>query len=219
MSIIKHIGKHGDQKVAIIFREVPGEEHMALVVYPDKLQRGMHDSIMRVLESTVGQEAETLGEPLGRELLSDGRVILNTLHKEGKIKKVRTQEIIVTPNATSHVRLDELNGILDGLRDGTAASKKQAELDKNSGMVDPVEKARDAKLAAAAGDNVLGDTEIGNEMLEQSIKLASDAEALLVESKRLKKEALKLNPELKPARKKRVSKSRVSKKRSSRSDS
>ena len=37
--MIKHIGKHGDRKVAIVFREVPGEEHMTLVgrgVAPDE---------------------------------------------------------------------------------------------------------------------------------------------------------------------------------------
>ena len=27
--MIKHIGKHGDRKVAIVFREIPGEEHMS----------------------------------------------------------------------------------------------------------------------------------------------------------------------------------------------
>ena len=32
--MIKHIGKHGDRKVAIVFREVPGETHMCLVIYP-----------------------------------------------------------------------------------------------------------------------------------------------------------------------------------------
>jgi hypothetical protein len=48
--MIKHIGKHGDRKVAIVFREVPGEEHMALVIYPDVLQVSMHDSIMKVIK-------------------------------------------------------------------------------------------------------------------------------------------------------------------------
>ena len=66
--MIKHIGKHGDRKVAIVFREVPGEEHMALVIYPDVLQVSMHDSIMKVIESPVGQEAENLGDALFRSL-------------------------------------------------------------------------------------------------------------------------------------------------------
>jgi hypothetical protein len=36
--MLKHVGRHGDRKVAIIFREIPGEEHMCLVIYPDVLQ-------------------------------------------------------------------------------------------------------------------------------------------------------------------------------------
>ena len=49
--MIKHVGKQGDRKVAIIFREVPGDEHMCLVVYPDTLQQNMHNTLMAAIES------------------------------------------------------------------------------------------------------------------------------------------------------------------------
>ena len=45
--MIKHVGKHSDRKVAIIFREVPGEEHMCLVVYTETLPVAMHDALMK----------------------------------------------------------------------------------------------------------------------------------------------------------------------------
>ena len=77
--MIKHIGKHGDRKVAIIFREVPQEEHMCLVIYPDTMPVAMHDSIMKVIESPVGQTAENLGDALFRSLFNDGRPMLQTL--------------------------------------------------------------------------------------------------------------------------------------------
>ena len=35
--MIKHVGKHNDKKIAIVYREVPSEAHMALVVYTDTL--------------------------------------------------------------------------------------------------------------------------------------------------------------------------------------
>lgn len=200
MAIVKHIGKHGDQRVAILYRKVPGEDHMALVVYPDKLQRTMHDSIMKVLESAQGQEADQFADPLSRNLLPDGRVILTTLHKEGFIKKVRTQEIIVTPNATSHVRLDELNKILDGMEAGGEAAQKMAELDANAGLVDPVQQAKDQAAIAEAGDGVLDDSAIAKERLDQSKQMAAEAAALLAESKRLEDEAYGLDPALKPKR-------------------
>ena len=62
--MIKHVGKHMDQKVAVIFREIPGEEHMALVVYPDQLQQNIHDDVMNAIQSIKGQEAKHLGEAL-----------------------------------------------------------------------------------------------------------------------------------------------------------
>ena len=64
--MIKHIGKHGDRKVAIVFREVPGEEHMCLVIYPEVLPVSMHDAIMRVIDSPEGQAADNLGDALFR---------------------------------------------------------------------------------------------------------------------------------------------------------
>ena len=134
--MIKHIGKHSDRKVAIVFREVPGEEHMALVIYPDVMPISMHDTIMKVIESPVGQAADNLGDALFRSLLSDGRPILQTLHAENMIKKVQAKQIVVTPNATSHVNLAEMNEILRKMSLGKQAIREMAELDSrlaNSG--------------------------------------------------------------------------------------
>ena len=57
MAFLKHIGKHGDRKVAIVFKTVPNEEHMCLVIYPEILQSAWHDTIMKVLETPAGQQA------------------------------------------------------------------------------------------------------------------------------------------------------------------
>jgi len=96
--IVKHVGKHGDRKVAIVFREVPGEEHMALVVYPETLPVQMHDALMRTIEGAQAQTAENLGDALFRELFPDGRPMLQTFHSEGMLKKVQTKQVVVTPN-------------------------------------------------------------------------------------------------------------------------
>ena len=46
MSFLRHVGKHGDRKVAVIFREVPNEEHMCLVCYPQLLNQNIHDPLI-----------------------------------------------------------------------------------------------------------------------------------------------------------------------------
>ena len=103
-SFLRHIGKHGDRKVAIIFREVPGEEHMALVVYSDVLPRLIHDELMKAVEGDVGQNSKEISEVLHRTYMADGRILLGTLHREGMIKKVPANQVLVngaTGTATS----------------------------------------------------------------------------------------------------------------------
>lgn len=198
---IKHIGKHGDRRVAIVYRSVPDEEHMALVTYPDTLPTPFHDAIMKVIESPAGQQEGELADALFRSLLPDGRPILQTLHREGMIKKVRTQEIIVTPNAQSHVRLDELNKIFDGMEAGGEAAQKMADLDAHAGLVDPLEARKNAQEIAEAGADVLDDTAIAQGMIDQANKMLAEAESLTTEGKRLQEEAYEMAPKLKPKRK------------------
>ena len=209
--MIKHIGKQGDRKVAIVFREVPGEEHMALVIYPDVLPVAMHDSIMKVIESDVGQQAENLGDALFRSLLPDGRPMLQTLHVEGMIKKVQAKTVVVTPNATSHVNLAEMNEIIRKMKLGEDAVKQLADLDANAGMTGkvrqkddfgrevgaPSEFARGAHVAgsdAARGiqapqNGALDDASIAQNLQSQAARMAAEAKSLLAESERLMKEA------------------------------
>ena len=138
--MLKHIGRHGDRKVAILFREVPNEDHMCLVVYPETLPTHIHDSIMKTLESDVGQQSTNLADALHRNLLPDGRVQLVALHQEGMIKKIPTNQVIVTPNAQSSVKLDELNKIVKEMEQGESAMKRLQELDQATGFVDPAQK-------------------------------------------------------------------------------
>ena len=123
--MLKHIGRHGDRKVAILFREVPGEDHMCLVIYPEVLPSHIHDSIMKTLESPVGQQATNLADALHRGMLPDGRMQLEALHKEGMIKKVQAKQVTVTPGGNSTVNLDEMNGIIRKMKLGEDALQDQ----------------------------------------------------------------------------------------------
>jgi hypothetical protein len=48
---IKHVGKTNDRKVLVLYREVPGDEHMCLVIYPEVLNASWQDAIQKVVES------------------------------------------------------------------------------------------------------------------------------------------------------------------------
>jgi hypothetical protein len=199
MSFLRHVGKIGDRKVAVIFREIPNESHMCLVVYTEILNAQIHDAMMRCIESDIGQHSENLADALNRSYTQDGKIILHLLHVEGLLKKVQTSQVVVTPNPTTSIKLDELNKMLDEMQQGEAAVKRMAELDTSSGLQLPADVARRMRgKTADAVAGVLGDNELAKQRLEQADKMEREATGLINEAKRLRDEAVSMDPALKP---------------------
>jgi len=208
MAFMKHVGKHGDRKVCILFRQVPGEDHMALVIYPETLPAHWQQAVQTVVESEIAQQAEELADALHRNFLPDGRPILETLHQERMIKKVRTSDIIVTPTAQSKIRLDELNKMLNEMKLGEAAIKKMADNDASRGMVSPeVKRKAEAEYKAsqaqpapvspkfqASQDGALSDRDIAANMVFQAKKMEIEAKQMIAEAARMKKDAQRMDP-------------------------
>jgi hypothetical protein len=231
--MIKHVGKHNNKKIVLLWRKVPNEDHMALLVYSDMLPRMIHDEIMKQLESPIGQNAKDFSDVLFRTTMNDGRNCLEVIHREGFIKKVPTSQILITPTMKSSVRLDELNGILDEMDKGDEALKRLADIDKEAGMA-PRKKVRegrevgmppnnksvsrtnqeiDSNATAAAyvkgaipEDGVLTDDHLAKQRLTQAETMKKQAEQLLAEAKRLEQEANDLSPakNVKPTRAKKA---------------
>lgn len=197
MSFLRHVGKHGDRKVAIIFREVPGEPHMCLVTYTELLNQHIHDPMMKCIESDIGQSSESLADALNRTYTKDGKPILQVLHAEGQLKKVNTELIVMTPQPNARIKLNELNSILNEMKLGEDAVKKLAEMDKSMGMQSPGDVAR--RMRGDKNVNVpqntsnpqgaLGDNQLANNLRQQAQRMAAEAKGLLAESDRLLKEA------------------------------
>lgn len=212
MAFIKHVGKHGDRKVCILFRQVPGEDHMCLCIYPEVLPAHWQDTIQKALESDVAQQSEELADALHRSYLPDGRPVLETLHQERMIKKIRTSDVIVTPTPDAKIRLDELNKMLNEMKQGESAIKKMAENDASRGMVAPeVKRKAEAEYKAGqaakadvksaytpplkAGQNsALTDRDIAADMLAQAKTMEINARSMVAEAARMKKEAERMDP-------------------------
>ena len=194
--MMKHVGRHGEKRVAVIFREVPGEEHMALVTYPDQLKQATHDDLMNAIQSLKGQEASHLGEALHGMTGTDGQTILNMLHREGFMKKVRTQDVIMMPRPnTPGARLDEINDIIRGMETGSEAAAKMAKLDAQAGMADPIKTAA-GNTAAENVQGVLGDSDIARNLVTQAEQMKAQMVTLQAEAERLMEEAASLDPSL-----------------------
>jgi len=114
MRTLKHIGKikNTGSKVLIAFRTIPGESHQALVIHASQLPDSQHDSIMALVESDQAQDAFEFGEILFSRPFPDGRSMLKALQDEGRLQKVPTDLVIMTPTTSTEIPLDQLNSII-----------------------------------------------------------------------------------------------------------
>jgi len=200
MAFLRHVGKHGDRKVAVIFREVPGEPHMCLVTYTEVLNQHIHDPLVKCIESDIGQNSKNLADALNRSYTKDGKIILQVLHNEHQLKKVQTSQVVMTPAPNTVIRLDELNKMLDEMEQGEAAVKRMAELDKSRGLQDPADVARRMRNEQAQANvptapvGALNDSVLAKQRLEQAQRMEREAKGLLAEAQRLMEEAKSLDP-------------------------
>jgi|APGre2960657468_1045069.scaffolds.fasta_scaffold11252_2 hypothetical protein len=204
--MLKHIARHNQQKAVVVYRSVPSEEHMALIVYSDALPRAVHDNLMRAVESPEGQNTPDLADVLFRTLDNEGGKLLTNLHKSGWMKKVPTNQVIVTPNNKTTIRLDELNKLLSEMAKGDEAVKRMSDLDSSRGATGKqnrktiVEKEVGVPPNSRAGEVILPesgfltDADLAAQRLEQSAQMKKQAEQLLAEAKRLETEAQSLAP-------------------------
>jgi hypothetical protein len=200
---IKHVGKQGDRRVAIVFREVPNESHMCLVVYPDVLPSHLHDALIKAIETPEAQAADNLGDAIHRSMFPDGRPMLVALHTEGMIKKVQTETVVITPTPKTSLKLSELNDILRQMKDGEQAIEKLASLDANAGYTGkarrrddfgreigaPMDNRNRAYVAGSDAARALDDAALAENFRQQAQRMATEAKGLLAESERLMKEA------------------------------
>ncbi len=202
--MIKHVGKHDQKKAILLFKEVPGEDDMCLLVYTETLPALVHDPLMKAVESDVGQNSNEITEVLNRTLMDNGQNLLTFIHQSGFIRKVPTNQFILTPNPSTTIRLDELNSILKQMAEGDEAKQKMAELDAQAGMKDPAKTLADSPVAEATPeivtevDGVLTDAGLAKSNLDQAEQMEAQAQVLINEAKILRNDAYEMAPELKP---------------------
>ena len=189
----KHVGEHNGKKVVIIEKQIPGEPHMCAVIYSTNIPSKFHDDIMRLLESPEGQAEREFGLILNRRIATDGRNLLQAIAQEGFLKKAPTSQVIVKPNASSAIRLDELNNLLKMAGEGEQAIQKLEQLDRESGFKDS---RKNPVKEIAPTTSAMDDTDLAANYVSQATLMKAEAQSLLVEAKRLEEEAEKLNPTL-----------------------
>ena len=201
--MLKHVGRHSEEKCVVVFREVPNEDHMCLVVYPDQMPTTYHNDLMKCIESDAGQASSHLGEDMQRVVGTDGRNLLQAAHTQRWVKKVRCQDVIMTPVPNQQgARLDEINKIITEMESGADAAKRMAEIDAQAGMADPAKTVDDTAYAASnASAGVLSDADIAKNLMTQAESMKSQIVGLEAEITRLTEEAVAMDPSLAPKKK------------------
>jgi len=111
---MKHVGKmkNNSARVAVAYRTLPGDPNSCLVIGTQGLGDSYHDTLMNVIESDNGQQANELADILSSRRFPDGSNMLGYLHNGGHLVKVKTTQVNMTPDSQTVISLDELNKII-----------------------------------------------------------------------------------------------------------
>jgi hypothetical protein len=193
----KHVGRliSTGKKVAVIFRYIYDDEGKitdkthALAVDTDALPNMWVDSFMDAVLSTEGQDTIDFYKVCMRKTLPDGRFILPALVQEGRMRKIRTNDIMMEPDKQVRIPLNILNENLEAIEKG------ESETSGTLSSADAVELV-DQREASGANDT-LGQTE----QETRAWQLRSQANMLRTDAERMEEEAQMLHPvEVKPKR-------------------
>jgi hypothetical protein len=190
MRTLKHVGKmkNTGEKVLVIFRTLPGESNMALVLPTATLPDMYHDAIIQLVESDQAQDANEFGEIMFIRRFPDGRSMLSAMQQDDRLRKVATDNVIMTPTLSTTIALDQLNvaiaeqrgmsvSDLSSLVTGATAKNKEA---ANDNVVE-----KSAELPAAI--EPLTDKDLARQYRSQ-------ADAMYKEAAKLRKQADEIDP-------------------------
>ena len=210
MADTKHVGRiiKTRKKCGVVYRVVPGEAASCIVVMTESLDAADHDSFINLIDSATAQDAYELGEAMARAQLSDGSNMLARFHKTGRMQKVASKLVEMTPNNNASINLAELNKIIAeqkgvtiaDLALGGAKPEANPELANNASAADAYTSGTPVREMGAMDEAV--DTNEGvitDDMLAK--KFRSDADRLSKEAADLRRQAEELVPTKKAATK------------------
>lgn len=199
--MLKHVGKmkHNGAKVCVIYRTLPGDAYSALVVGTSTLSEAYHNTLMTELETPQGQQSNELGDHLSNRYFSDGTNILEQIHLTGKLYKVPTNNVVMTPTLVDEIPLDELNLMIaeqKGVTIDDLAIKDDMPHKKNPESKTQNVEIRDLTLQESKSDVVIEDLTKPKPARELTTArdYRSEADRLYKEAARLKKIADELDP-------------------------
>lgn len=190
MAEMKHVGRltTNNRKLVVAYRVIPGEPDHCLVIHTESLDAADHDTLINMVEGNAGQTANELSEVMARTQLTDGSNMLQRFHATGKLVRVPTNIVELTPNRTTAINLAELNQIV--------ADQKGVTIDE-LGTPNPAP-AKAQPTAVVEDAQPAGESALDDEALAAQYR--SQADSMFKEAKRLREQAEELAPTKKKAK-------------------
>jgi hypothetical protein len=202
MKTTKHVGKmkNTGAKVVVVFRCLPGDTGSALVLPTATLPDSYHDTLIQLVDSDQGQDAYEFGEIMFIRHFPDGRQMLTAMQQDGRLQKVPTANVIMTPSINNEINLGELNSLiaeqrgvaideLPSLTSGAPKNKQPIKEQVENRIVEPAD-----VLVESSTTEVLSDKDLAK-------SYRSQADSMYKEAARLRKQADELDPPAKKATK------------------
>ena len=192
MANLKHVGRltTNNRKLIVAYRVIPDDPDHCLVVHTENLDAADHDDLIKLVESNAGQTEDHLAVAMARTQLQDGRNMLAGFHTTGKLVKVPTDIVEMTPNNQTRMNLKELNEMIAQQQGVTVADLAPSDPTQSAPQAQPQEQAPMAVVEDAtpvAGEDVLTDEAL-------AAQYRSQADSLFKEAKRLREQAEELVP-------------------------
>lgn len=212
--IMKHVGKYGEKPCVVIMREMPDEPENCLIVLTGSLDERKHSDLMDVVQSSEAQQDNDITNVLNRRQFSEGGLMLPDLHYSKKIQKVPVSHVALTPLPNQSVPLAEVNAEIRRL-DGGYTPPKNDPAHLNEGAVletDPGLNEQRITQGETTTDNGTDAKAVAQNLKAQAELMRADADALAKDAEAKLAEAYKLDPSLKPKKKKTQTKKKAAKK-------
>jgi hypothetical protein len=168
------------RRIVVAYKTLPNDADHCVVVTTENLEAADHDSLIKLVESPAGQEAEDLATVMARTKLSDGSTMLARFHKTGKMVKVKTSDVEMVPNSNSAILLSDLNEVI-------AQQKGVSVADLAMKGPETLASVSDVPTSDTSSSDVLDDAAL-------AAKYRSDADRLYKEAKQLREMAEELVP-------------------------
>lgn len=183
---MKHIATHNNNKVAVLFRSVPGEPTNALIVKHEELPEPIKSNFKMCLESKLGQSAFSLSDAANQFSVANGDKLLAALHIGNYIVKVATKDVVLTPNEKTNLPLNELNNMIDGAGGSQQAPVVESPTSMASIDMNPGAPGNIPTVGLTEGANsVLSDEQVATDLRNQAAGLQREADRLLAEAETL----------------------------------